>query len=110
MAGPTSPLSVDRNHDPTLPMFADWHQCHNMYTEPYVDRQHDYFKRNLLYSLRSRMHPAKVNFRKIHLNNLECTYGCQVIEDQRQLFQSCEKLVSKDKLDLYDYIFKDAVK
>ena len=53
--------------------------------------------------------PAQVNFRKINLNNLECTYGCQVIEDQHHLFQSCEKLVSKDKDDVYDYIFEDAV-
>ena len=30
-------------------------------------------ERNIIYSLRLRMHPAKINFRKMYSNNLKCT-------------------------------------
>ena len=64
-------------------------------------------QRNLLYSLRSRMHPAKINFRKMHSNNLECSQGCQGQEDQRHIFAGCDKLNSDMNTDIYDYIFED---
>ena len=56
------------------------------------------------------MHPAKLNFRKTHSNNLECTHGCQKPEDQRHLFGGCDKLDSKQNEHIYDYIFEDIVK
>ena len=53
------------------------------------------------------MHPAKLNFRKMHSNNLYCSYGCLANEDQRHLFQECSRLDSKDKEDVYDLIFQN---
>ena len=64
-------------------------------------------ERNLLYALRSRMHPAKLNFKKMHSNNLYCSYGCLANEDQRHLFQECSRLDSKDKEDVYDFLFQN---
>ena len=53
------------------------------------------------------MHPAKINFRKMHSNNLECSQGCQGQEDQRHIFAGCDKLNSDMNTDIYDYIFED---
>ena len=67
-------------------------------------------ERNLLYSLRSRMYAAKINFRKLHSLNLKCIHGCNKDEDQRHIFEECEILKSNNNIKLYDYIFQDIVK
>ena len=46
-------------------------------------------ERNLLYSLRSRSHPAKLNYRKMNSANLICSLGCQEEEDQIHIFEKC---------------------
>ena len=46
-------------------------------------------------------------FRKMHSNDLECSYGCHANEDQCHMFQECSTLGSKDREDIYDFIFKD---
>ena len=43
----------------------------------------------------------------MHSNDLECSYGCHANEDQRHLFQECSILDSKDKEDVYDFIFQN---
>ena len=43
----------------------------------------------------------------MHLNNLECSQGCQVQEDQRHIFAGCDKFNSDRNIDIYDYIFED---
>ena len=67
-------------------------------------------ERNLLYSLRSRIYPAKINFRKLHSLNLKCIHGCNKDEDQRHIFEECEVLKSNNNVKLYDYIFQDIIK
>ena len=52
---------------------------------------------NLLYSMRSRCHPSKLNFRKFHAKNLKCTFGCDSFEDQKHNFQSCNPILSQMK-------------
>ena len=47
---------------------------------------------NLLYSLRSRSHPAKTNYRKMYNNNFGCFFGCLEDEDQKHIFEKCEKI------------------
>ena len=46
-------------------------------------------------------------FRKMHSNDLECSYGCHANKDQRHLFQECSMLGSKDREGIYYFIFKD---
>jgi hypothetical protein len=47
---------------------------------------------NLLYALRARVHPAKTNFRKMYVQNLKCSWGCQADEDQKHIFSQCKVL------------------
>ena len=58
---------------------------------------------NLLYSLRSRSHPAKQNYRKMY-NNIQCVFGCLEDEDQYHIFVKCEKirknLIKKETVDI----------
>ena len=49
-------------------------------------------ERNLLYSLRSRAHPARINYRKMNSSNLKCSLGCQEDEDQYHIFEKCSFL------------------
>ena len=67
-------------------------------------------ERKLLYSLRSRMHPSKNIFRKMHPNSLKCSLGCIADEDQRHIFENCSALKSYHYKYLYDFIFKDSDK
>ena len=79
--------------------------------QPYLkSNEFTHEERILLYALRSRMHPAKLNYRKMHSDDLQCSYGCNAYEDQRHLFQECSILGSKDQEDIYDFIFKDTGK
>ena len=63
-----------------------------------------------MYSLRSRMHPARNNFKKLHSSNLTCSLGCNSNEDQRHIFENCEVLKSNLSMNKYDYIFLDKEK
>ena len=47
---------------------------------------------NLLHSLRSRSHPAKSNYKKMHNNQLLCRFGCFSEENQQHIFESCEPI------------------
>ena len=67
-------------------------------------------ERNLLYALRSRMYPAKNNFKKMHYNSLKCSLGCIANEDQFHIFQQCEVLKSNQNNNLYNNIFEDSDK
>ena len=49
-------------------------------------------EKNLLYSLRSRSHPAKSNYKKMYNNQLQCTFLCLENEDQKHIFEKCEKI------------------
>ena len=56
------------------------------------------------------MHPAKNNFKKMHLLNLKCSLGCNSDEDQRHIFENCEVLKSHLHINMYDYIYLDKKK
>ena len=66
-------------------------------------------ERNLLYSLRSRCHSSKTNFRKMNKHNLQCTFGCTSIEDQRHIFLICNEIRSQINVrnTQYENIFCD---
>ena len=66
-------------------------------------------EQHLLYSLRSRSHAAKINYRKMHSSNLKCTFGCQNDEDQYHIFQQCEALKSNTNKDVYENLFKEDI-
>ena len=46
-------------------------------------------ERELLVRLRSKCHDAKVNFRKMNKNNVNCSFGCNEIESQEHIFSNC---------------------
>ena len=50
---------------------------------------------NLLFSLRSKCYPAKMNFRKMHRGDLKCSLKCDVQETQCHIFEECEPIRSK---------------
>ena len=80
-------------------------------TQKYLlDKSFSNEERNLLYSLRSRCHPAKSNFKNMYKNEINCSLGCEMIESQEHIFSSCEKLshISVESKILYNYIFCDA--
>ena len=74
-----------------------------------IPNQHDNDEASLLYNLRSNCHEAKQNFRKIHKNNLNCIFGCQVIENQKHIFSKCQPVLSKISYTIapYEHIFGD---
>ena len=64
----------------------------------------------LLYALRSRCHAAKVNFKKMHNNEVSCTFGCLKDEDQQHVFTECSPLMLSNNMNetlKYDNIFGD---
>ena len=66
--------------------------------------------RNLLYSLRSKMHPAKSNFKKMNAGNLLCSQGCSSEENQVHIFENCQILKVKGENIKLDLIFSDTGK
>ena len=64
-------------------------------------------ERNLLYALRSRSHPAKLNYRKMNSSNLLCSLGCQEDEDQTHIFEKCRFLKTDGGPIRLDYIYED---
>ena len=67
-------------------------------------------ERNLLYALRSRAHPARLNYRKLNSFNLKCSLGCQEDEDQYHIFEKCSFLnTDKEEIRL-DFIYEGIVR
>ena len=64
-------------------------------------------ERYLLYSLRSKCHPAKHNFKKMKRGNLYCSLGCLLIEDHSNIFTNCDKLRTCPQVYVYNTIFKE---
>ena len=64
-------------------------------------------ERNLLYSLRSRAHPAKINYRKMNSSNLKCSLGCQEDENQYHIFEKCSFLSTKKEEIRLGFIFEN---
>ena len=56
------------------------------------------------------MHPAKTNFRRMHLNNMKCSLGCNADEDQQHIFENCGVLHTDQNRNIYNYIFEDSDK
>ena len=67
-------------------------------------------ERNLLYALRSRSHPAKLNYRKINSFNLKCSLGCQENEHQYHIFENCTFLNTEKANIRLNSIFEDTVR
>ena len=44
--------------------------------------------------LRSKSYPAKMNFRKMHKNNLKCSFNCDSFETQSHIFEECKPIIS----------------
>ena len=70
---------------------------HLKYTElaiqPYlINGQFTLNQIKLLFSLRSKCYPAKLNFRKLNRGNLKCVMGCIEDESQSHIFENCEPL------------------
>merc|ERR1712127_430888 len=53
---------------------------------------------NLMHRLRSRCHPAKMNFRKMYKNDLLCSLKCDSLETQTHIFEDCKPIFDKLKL------------
>ena len=64
-------------------------------------------ERNLLFSLRSKCHQAKLNFSKMNKNNLLCSLGCQKTEDQAHIFKECPILSNCKQYPPLEFIFGD---
>ena len=54
----------------------------------------------LLFSLRSMCYPAKLNFCKLNRGNLGCSLGCIEDESQTHIFEKCEPIRAKLKLNI----------
>ena len=68
---------------------------------------------SLLYSLRSRSHPAKCNYKKMYNYRLQCSFGCLTDESQCHIFEQCKPV--REKLELKEtyrinYIYGDLSK
>ena len=65
-------------------------------------------QKELLYILRSKCHESKMNFSKMHKNNMKCVFGCSYVEDQKHAFLYCWPIVSQIEnhhITQYDNIF-----
>jgi hypothetical protein len=49
----------------------------------------------LLFSLRSKSYPAKINYKKMNKGNLKCTFYCNSDETQEHIFQHCQPIQSR---------------
>ena len=83
-------------------------KCESFSIQPYLKpAEFSVKERELLYSLRSRSHEAKVNYRKMNKNSLKCIFDCPSDEDQRHIFTNCDALKSnQNKVNVrYEDIF-----
>ena len=64
----------------------------------------------LIYNLRSNCYQVKMNFKKMHKNNLKCRFGCLTNEDQNHIFSECQEIQSqlnhKGNVNI-EYIYQD---
>ena len=68
-------------------------QYENLQIQPYLtDTGLTYKQMYLLYSLRSRSHPAKSNYRIMYNGQLQCSFGCSSSETQQHIFEACKQL------------------
>ena len=51
--------------------------------------------KKLLYSLRSKCYPAKMNFCKQFKGNLQCSLNCNAEETQDHIFENCSPIKSR---------------
>ena len=49
----------------------------------------------LLFALRSKSYPAKMNYKKMNKGNLKCTFLCDSEETQDHIFESCQPIQSR---------------
>jgi hypothetical protein len=56
---------------------------------------------NLLFSLRSKCYPAKMNFKKLHRGDLKCIFKCDEDESQFHIFQECQPIKTKLGISIY---------
>ena len=56
-------------------------------------------ERELLVRLRSKCYNAKANFRKMHQNKTDCSFGCPEVEDQEHIFVNCQKFNKTHEVD-----------
>ena len=54
-------------------------------------------ERNLLYSLRSKCHKSRFNFKNFYKNQHFCTFGWPIIEDQIHIFSNCVPILTNIK-------------
>ena len=58
--------------------------------EPYlISTQFNHQEIKLLFSLRSKCYPAKMNFTKLNKGNLKCSFQCDSYETQDHIFENC---------------------
>ena len=61
--------------------------------QPFMTNGHFSLKQiKLLFALRSKCYPAKLNIRKMSKGNLMCRLGCNQEESQTHIFENCEPL------------------
>ena len=81
--------------------------------QPYlIDSNFNKEERKLLVALRSRCRSAKSNFRKLNKGNLNCSLGCDAVENQVHIFRDCQILNPNytNAIIEYNYLFKEAIK
>ena len=61
----------------------------------------------LLYSLRSKCYPAKMNFKKMNKGDLKCTFLCSQEETQDHIFETCPAI--RQKLDFNSSMKLDSI-
>ena len=61
--------------------------------QPYmISSQFNLQEIKLLFSLRSKCYPAKMNFTKLNRGNLKCSFQCNSNETQDHIFEDCEPI------------------
>ena len=87
-------------------------QYTTLQTQPYLcNSEFTKEERKLLVSLRSRCHSAKMNFKRLHKNDLKCRLGCDIFEDQIHIFTQCKYSADGPKNVVeYEDLFKDSMK
>jgi hypothetical protein len=78
--------------------------------QPYLkDPSFSKDERALLTSLRSRCYSAKINFRKLYKNDLNCRLGCDLPESQIHVFMHCKYSEIPPNI-FYNDIFENSIK
>ena len=56
------------------------------------------------------MHPARNNFKNMHLLNQKYSLGCNSDEDKGHIFENCEVLQLHLHINMFNYIYLDTEK